>query len=176
VDLAVPSGRADGVRTGGARKIPIAGGYKVWVKQVGTGEVPVLTLHGGPGFPHYYLECSEDFLPADRIRFWYYDQLGCGFSDQPGDPSLWTIDRFRDEVEQVRSALGLDRFVLYGQSWGGMLALEYALAYIERMGRLMPDAQVVICEQGRHLSMYDDQAAYFSALVRFCWKALEAKS
>ena len=124
----VPSVRPDGVRTGGARRIPIDGGHEVWVKQVGVGEVPVLTLHGGPGFPHYYLECFEDFLPPDRIRFWYYDQLGCGFSDRPDDPSLWTIDRFRDEVEQVRAALGLDRFVLYGHSWGGMLAIEYALA------------------------------------------------
>jgi proline iminopeptidase len=125
----VPSGRADGVRTGGSRKVRVDGRYEVWVKQVGTGDVPLLTLHGGPGFPHYYLECFEDFLPQDRIRFWYYDQLGCGFSDCPDDSSLWTVDRFREEVEQVRGTLGLDRFVLYGHSWGGILAIEYALAY-----------------------------------------------
>lgn len=124
----VPSGRSDGVRTGGSRKIRIDDRHEVWVKQVGTGDVPVLTLHGGPGFPHYYLECFEDFLPRDRVRFWYYDQLGCGFSDRPDDASLWTVDRYRDEVERVRAALGLDRFVLYGHSWGGMLAIEYALA------------------------------------------------
>ncbi len=295
----IPSGRADGVRTGGARRIQISGGHEVWVKQVGSGEIPVLTLHGGPGLPHYYLECFEDFVPPDRVRFWYYDQLGCGFSDRPDDASLWTVDRFRGEVEQVRAALGIDRFVLYGQSWGGMLAIEYALAYpqhltglvvsnmtasipsyvehvtqlrnalppgigsamkrfedrgdyeapeyqellfghlyaqylcrldpwpepamrslanlnlqvyntmqgpsefavtgnikdwdrwanlhrietptlllvgrhdtmavedIERMGRLIPNSRVAICENGSHLSLYDDQAAYFGALVPF---------
>src|SRR5262245_35770943 len=90
---AVPSGRSDGVCTGGSRRIRVGERYEVWVKQVGTGDIPVLTLHGGPGFPHYYFECFEDFLPQDRVRFWYYDQLGCGFSDRPDDPSLWTVDR-----------------------------------------------------------------------------------
>jgi proline iminopeptidase len=299
----VPSGRSDGIRTGGSRKISIDDRYEVWVKQVGTGGIPVLTLHGGPGFPHYYFECFEDFLPRDKIRFWYYDQLGCGFSDKPDDPTLWTVERFREEVEQVRSALELDRFVLYGQSWGGMLAIEYALAYpqflsglvssnmtasipsyvkyvnelraamppdidsalkvfedrgdllapeyqqllmdhlyskhicrldpwpepamrsmlnlntqvyntmqgpseftvfgnfknwdrwtdlhrmsmptllmvgrhdtmsvadIQRMGTLIPDSEVVVCENGSHWSMYDDQEAYFRALVPFLLKA-----
>ena len=133
----VPSGRPDGVRTGGSRKVSVDGRYEVWVKQLGTGEVPVLTLHGGPGFPHYYFECFEDFLPLDRIRFWYYDQLGCGFSDRPDDSSLWTVGRFREEVEQVRAALGVERFVLYGQSWGGMLAIEYALAYPQYLSGLV---------------------------------------
>jgi proline iminopeptidase len=54
----------------------VDGRYEVWVKQLGSGKIPVLTLHGGPGFPHYYFECFEDFLPQDRIRFYYYDQLG----------------------------------------------------------------------------------------------------
>lgn len=125
----VPSGRSDGVRTGGSQKIKVDGRFEVWVKQIGNGDIPVLTLHGGPGFPHFYFECFEDFLPRDKIRYWYYDQLGCGFSDRPDDPTLWTVERFRKEVEQVRLALRLDRFVLYGQSWGGMLAIEYALAY-----------------------------------------------
>ena len=58
-----------------------------------------------------------------------YDQLGGGRSDQPDDPSLWTIPRFAREVETVREALGLGQIHLYGQSWGGFLALEYALAY-----------------------------------------------
>jgi proline iminopeptidase len=135
--LLVPSGRADGVRTGGSRRVRIDTGHEVWVKQVGTGEVPMLTLHGGPGVPHFYLECFEDFLPQAGIRFWYYDQLGCGFSDRPDDPSLWTIERYRDEVEQVRAALGLERFVLYGHSWGGMLAIEYALAYPQYLSGLV---------------------------------------
>jgi proline iminopeptidase len=133
----VPSGRADGVRTGGARRIPIDGGYEVWVKQIGAGAIPMLTLHGGPGATHFYLECFEDFIPTEKIRFYYYDQLGCGFSDAPNDPSLWTLDRFRQEVETVRAALGLEKFVLYGQSWGGLLAIEYALQYPQRLSGLV---------------------------------------
>ena len=134
---AVRSSRADGVRTGGARTVRIDGKYDVWVKQVGTGSIPVLTLHGGPGFNHFYLECLEDFLPQADIRFWYYDQLGCGFSDSPDDVSLWTIDRYRAEVEQVRAALGLERFILYGHSWGGMLGMEYAVRYPEHLAGLV---------------------------------------
>jgi len=134
---AARSSRADGVRTGGARTVRIDAKYDVWVKQVGTGSIPVLTLHGGPGFNHFYLECLEDFLPQSDIRFWYYDQLGCGFSDSPDDISLWTIDRYRDEVEQVRAALGLERFILYGHSWGGMLAMEYALQHPEHLAGLV---------------------------------------
>jgi proline iminopeptidase len=134
---AVPSSRADGVRTGGSRTVRIDGKYEVWVKQVGTGNTPVLTLHGGPGFNHFYLECLEDFLPQADVRFWYYDQLGCGFSDSPDDVSLWTIDRYREEVEQVRQALGLERFILYGHSWGGMLGMEYALRYPQHLAGLV---------------------------------------
>jgi proline iminopeptidase len=116
------------VKTGGAEAIPIDGGkYKVWVKKVGSGPIHMLTLHGGPGVTHEYFECFEDFLPQAGVTFWYYDQLGSGFSDQPDDTSLWTVERFRDEVEQVRAALGLEQFYLFGQSWGGMLGIEYAL-------------------------------------------------
>jgi len=117
--------------------VRVDGKYDVWVKQVGTGSIPVLTLHGGPGFNHFYLECFEDFLPRAGIRFWYYDQLGCGFSDSPQDASLWTLERYREEVEQVRQALGLERFVLYGHSWGGMLGMEYALKYPDHLAGLV---------------------------------------
>ncbi|HYX22295.1 MAG TPA: proline iminopeptidase-family hydrolase [Thermoanaerobaculia bacterium] len=121
---------AAGVKTGGVRLIPIDGGrYKVWTKRLGAGPIKVLTLHGGPGFTHEYFECFEDFLPQAGVEFWYYDQLGSFYSDQPEDKSLWTIERFRDEVEQVRQALGLEDFILYGQSWGSMLAIDYALKY-----------------------------------------------
>ncbi len=118
------------VKTGGIRLIPIDGGkYKVWTKKVGSGRIKMLTLHGGPGATHEYFECFEDFLPQRGIEFYYYDQLGSAYSDQPDDVSLWTIDRFREEVEQVRAALGLENFYLLGHSWGGMLGIEYALKY-----------------------------------------------
>jgi proline iminopeptidase len=132
------SGRDD-VLSGGARMIPVrtpAGQCRVWVKRVGNNpDLKVLLLHGGPGATHEYLEACDSYLPAAGIEYYYYDQLGSGFSDQPDDPSLWEVDRFVDEVEQVRVALGLNRdnFVLYGQSWGGVLAIEYALAHQEHL-------------------------------------------
>ena len=132
------SGRDD-VLSGGARTIPIttpAGTHRVWVKRVGNNpRLRVLLLHGGPGSTHEYLEACDSFLPAAGVEYYYYDQLGSGFSDRPDDPSLWEVDRFVDEVEQVRQALGLDRdnFVLYGQSWGGILAIEYALAHQQHL-------------------------------------------
>jgi proline iminopeptidase len=128
------SGRADRL-SGGARRIPVttpSGQFSVWTKRVGNNpDLKVLLLHGGPGATHEYLEACDSFLPAAGVEYYYYDQLGSGFSDQPDDPSLWELDRFVDEVEQVRLALGLDRenFVLYGHSWGGILAMQYALSY-----------------------------------------------
>jgi proline iminopeptidase len=127
--------KRDDVLSGGARRIPVstgAGTYRVWVKRVGNNpSLRVLLLHGGPGSTHEYLEACDSYLPAAGVEYYYYDQLGSGHSDQPDEPSLWELGRFVEEVEQVRQALGLDRnnFVLYGQSWGGMLAIEYALAY-----------------------------------------------
>jgi proline iminopeptidase len=118
-----------GIRSAGIRLIPVvAGKYKVWTKKIGSGPVKVLLLHGGPGFSHEYLEAFESFLPQAGIEMYYYDQLGCNNSDQPDDPSLWTLARYTEEVEEVRRGLGLEHFVLYGQSWGGMLAIEYALS------------------------------------------------
>ena len=126
------------VKTGGSKMIPLDGGkYSVWTKQVGPAPAKILTLHGGPGFPHDYLECFEDFLPQKGISFYYYDQLGVGNSDNPDDASLWTIDRYREEVEQVRKGLGLDQFILYGHSWGGMLGIEYALAHQDHLKALI---------------------------------------
>lgn len=117
-----------GIRTAGIRMLPVVGGkYKVWTKRMGTGKVKVLLLHGGPGASHEYLEVMESFLPQANIEMYYYDQLGCNNSDQPDDPSLWTLPRYLEEVEEVRRGLGLEHFVLYGHSWGGILAMEYAL-------------------------------------------------
>ena len=117
------------IKTGSVRMITVDGRYQVWTRKVGAGPVRLLTLHGGPGCTHEYFECFEDFLPQHGIQFYYYDQLGSHYSDQPEDVSLWTVDRFREEVEQVRRALELEDFYLYGQSWGGMLGIEYSIRY-----------------------------------------------
>jgi proline iminopeptidase len=97
----------------------------------------MLVLHGGPGMNHFYFECFEDFLPAAGLSFCYYDQLGCGFSDIPKDNSLWTVERYVEEVEQVRRGLGEPRIFLYGHSWGSMLAMEYTARYPEHVSALV---------------------------------------
>ena len=106
--------------------IEVPGG-KVWYRAVGdeANAIPLLCLHGGPGFTHHYLEPLESL--ADRRRVIFYDQLGCGRSDRPGDLTLWNVDRFVEELARVRSALDLDRLHLFGSSWGGMLAMQYVL-------------------------------------------------
>jgi proline iminopeptidase len=107
--------------------IEVPGG-KVWYRSVGeqsNNRAPLLCLHGGPGFTHYYLEPLEAL--ADRRQVIFYDQLGCGRSERPDDLSLWTVERFVEEVAQVRAALGLERLHLFGSSWGGMLAMQYVL-------------------------------------------------
>jgi L-proline amide hydrolase len=106
-------------------------GWKIWTQTHGdlgapSGKLPMLMLHGGPGVPHDYLENMGKLAAAGRPVI-FYDQLGCGKSDRPDDPSLWTIDLFKEEIDVVRAALGLPRIHLLGQSWGGMLAMEYAL-------------------------------------------------
>jgi len=98
---------------------------RVWYRSVGADGIPLLCLHGGPGFPHDYLEELEGLAPGRRVVF--YDQLGCGRSDRPDDPSLWTVDRFVEELAVVRESLGLERLHLFGSSWGGMLAMQYVL-------------------------------------------------
>jgi len=125
------------VKTGGIQMVSVDGRYRVWTKRRGSGPIRMLTLHGGPGCTHEYFECFEDFLPQRGLEFFYYDQLGSAYSDQPDDPGLWTVERFREEVEQVRAALGLEDFYLYGHSWGGLLAIEYALEYQQHLKGLI---------------------------------------
>lgn len=125
------------IEAGSVRLVQVDRKYNVWTKRIGDGAIRMLTLHGGPGLTHEYLECFEGFLPKEGIEFYYYDQLGSGYSDQPRDESLWNVGRFRDEVEQVRVALGLDDFYLYGHSWGGLLGIEYALKYQRHLRALI---------------------------------------
>ena len=122
----------------GVQMIPVVNGkYKVWTKRVGSGDTKVLLLHGGPGASHDYLKNFADHLPQAGYQLYLYDQLGSWRSDQPDDLSLWTIERFVEEVETVRQALGLEDFILVGQSWGGMLAIEYALKYQDHLKGLV---------------------------------------
>lgn len=124
-----------GVQTGGVKMISIQtpkGKFNVWTKRFGNNPtIKLLLLNGGPGATHEYFECLENFLPAQGIEFIYYDQLGCGNSDNPNDTSMWDLPRYVEEVEQVRQALKLDKnnFYLLGHSWGGILAMQYALKY-----------------------------------------------
>ncbi|HCO02181.1 MAG TPA: proline iminopeptidase [Actinobacteria bacterium] len=113
--------------------VPVPGG-RVWYRSVGEGGVPLLCLHGGPGMTHNYIEPLEDL--ADRRCVVFYDQLGCGKSDRPGDTSLWTVAHFVEELRVVRDALGLDRLHLFGSSWGGMLAMQYVLDHQPRLDSL----------------------------------------
>jgi proline iminopeptidase len=119
-------------QAGGVRMIELKEGYKVWTRRHGNSPtMKVLLLHGGPACTHEYLEAFQSFFPEAGIEFYDYDQLGSYYSDQPDDMDLYTLGRFVEEVEQVRVALGLDstNFFLLGHSWGGILALEYALKY-----------------------------------------------
>ncbi len=129
--------------TGGIKMIPIKtakGEFKVWTKRIGNNPtIKVLLLHGGPGLTHELYESFEGYFPQESIEFIYYDQLGSYYSDQPKDKSLWTNERFVEEVEQVRIALGLNKnnFYLLGQSWGGILAMDYALKYQKNLKGLI---------------------------------------
>lgn len=136
------SGRDD-LLSGGVKLIPIKtpkGEFRVWTKRVGNNpSIKVLLLHGGPGATHEYFEAFDSYLPAAGIEYYYYDQLGSAYSDQPKEPELWDLPRFVEEVEQVRQALKLDKsnFYLFGQSWGGLLAMEYALKYQQNLKGLI---------------------------------------
>ena len=149
------SGSAEGVRV-----IEITtprGPFKVWTRRVGNNpRIKLLLLHGGPGFPHEYFEAFDDYLPSEGIEYIYYDQLGSYYSDQPEmTDEMLALPRFVDEVEQVRRALDLDRdnFYLLGQSWGGLLAIEYALKYQDHLKAL------VISNMMASIPQYNDYAA-----------------
>jgi proline iminopeptidase len=146
-----------GVQNGGVKVITIEtpkGKFKVWTKRIGNNpQIKLLLLNGGPGLTHEYFECFENFLPAEGIEFIYYDQLGCGNSDNPKDTTLWDLNRFVEEVEQVRIALNLnkDNFYLLGHSWGGILAMQYSLKYQSNLKGLIISNMMASCpEYGKY--------------------------
>jgi proline iminopeptidase len=132
-----------GVQTAGIKMIPVqtpVGNFKVWTKRFGNNpHIKILLLHGGPAMTHEYMECFESFFPKEGFEFYEYDQLGSYYSDQPTDSSLWVTERFVEEVEQVRKAIGADKnnFYVLGNSWGGILAMEYALKYQQNLKGLI---------------------------------------
>lgn len=169
-----------GVRSAGVRMIPIqtpVGSFKVWTKRFGNNpRIKVLLLHGGPAMTHEYMECFESFFPQEGFEFYEYDQLGSYYSDQPTDSSLWTLPRFVEEVEQVRVALGMnkDNFYLLGNSWGGMLAMEYALKYQSNLKGLIIANMMSSCpEYGKYAN--EVLAKQFDPKVLAEVRALEAK-
>lgn len=109
--------------------IKLKEGYKIYTKTMGEGDVKLLTLHGGPGLTH---ECFVNFpenLNSEGVQVVFYDQLGSFHSDQPDDPSLWTMERFVDELHQVVKALNMEEQFVFANSWGAMLLIDYLLKY-----------------------------------------------
>jgi proline iminopeptidase len=140
-----------GIQSGNVKMIAIESmgkQFKVWTKRVGNNpKVKILLLNGGPGGTHEYFQCFENFLPQEGIEFIYYDQLGCGNSDNPDDTAYWDLNRFVEEVEQVRTALNIDKnnFYLLGHSWGGILAMQYALKYQSNLKGLVISNMMSSC-------------------------------
>jgi pimeloyl-ACP methyl ester carboxylesterase len=126
-------------------RIPFRG-FETWYRDSGPeAGVPLLCLHGGPGSTHNYFEPLEQLAAGGR-RVVVYDQLGCGNSDRPDDPELWTLELFLDEVQTVRDTLGLDEIDLLGTSWGSILALEYVLGMPEGLVSLTLNAPPTAAE------------------------------
>lgn len=147
----------DSVEAGGVRMIPIntpAGKFNVWTKRFGNNpKIKILLLHGGPAMTHEYMECFETFFQRQGFEFYEYDQLGSYYSDQPKDSSLWTTERFVEEVEQVRQAIGADstNFYVLGNSWGGILGMEYALKYQKHLkGLIVANMMASAPEYGKY--------------------------
>jgi proline iminopeptidase len=112
-------------------------GHRVVAYSFGTGDEVLLCLNGGPGLPCDYLREPHAPLADKGYRVVAYDQLGCGRSDKPANQSLWTIDRYVEEVESVRQQLGLGKFHLLGHSWGGWLGIDYGIAYPDNLKTLV---------------------------------------
>jgi proline iminopeptidase len=141
----------DSIQAAGVKLIPIQtpiGKFNVWTKRFGNNpKIKILLLHGGPAMTHEYMECFETFFQQEAFEFYEYDQLGSYYSDQPKDSSLWTLPRFVDEVEQVRKAINADssNFYVLGNSWGGILAMQYALQYQQNLKGLIIANMMASC-------------------------------
>jgi proline-specific peptidase len=142
-------------------RIPFKG-HSTWYTIVGEGEepgkAPLLLLHGGPGGAHDYMESMGELARGGR-RVIMYDQLGCGKSPVPSNPAMWTVELFVEEVDVVRQALGLERLHILGQSWGGMLGMEYALTQPEGVESL------IICDSPGRMDLWVEEANRLRAVL-----------
>lgn len=168
-----------GIKTGGIKIITVdtpKGKLKVWTKRFGNNpKMKLLLLSGGPGISHEYFECMESFLPEEGIEIIYYDQIGTGLSDNPNDTTMWDLPRYVEEVEQVRKALNLnkDNFYLLGHSWGGILAMQYALKYQDNLKGLVISNMMASCPKyGEYSKVLQKQ---MNPLVLKMIKEIEAK-
>jgi len=135
------------------QRVAVDGG-EVMTYGFGSGDDVLLLVNGGPGLPCDYLRDSHSHLADKGFRVATWDQLGTGRSDRPDDPGLWTIERYAQEMEQVRLSLGADKVHVLGQSWGGFLAIEHAVAYPHGIASLVlsntvADVPHLLAEQER---------------------------
>ena len=170
----------DIIESAGVKMIPIktpVGEFKVWTKRFGkNSKIKILLLHGGPAMTHEYMECFETFFQREGFEFYEYDQLGSYYSDQPKDSSLWTTARFVEEVEQVRQAIHADssNFYVLGNSWGGILGMEYALKYQKNLkGLLISNMVASAPEYGKYADEVLSKQMKPEVLAEI--KAIEAK-
>jgi proline iminopeptidase len=119
------------------RKVRLKSGHQLYTRTSPHGTIPIILIHGGPGSTHELFGSFESFLAPLGFKVIVYDQLDSYYSDKPSDQSLWTIDRFTEEIEEIRQQLNLDKIYLLGYSWGVVLAIEYALKYQQNLRGLI---------------------------------------
>lgn len=148
-------------------------GYKTYYRIVGEcqdGKKPLVLLHGGPGSTHNYFEVLDRLAEEGRAII-SYDQIGCGNSYVDGHPELWCDKTWDNELIELRKHLGLDEIHLLGQSWGGMLAIEYLCNYKPEgiksviLSSTLPSAKLWAHEQHRRIKFLppEDQEAIAKA-------------
>lgn len=134
--------------------IAFRGGY-TWYRRVGkceNGKFPLLVLHGGPGMGHEYLKSLDDLADEGREVI-YYDQLGCGRSAMAVPDTFWDTLLWQEEIDVVRAALNLREVHILGQSWGGMLAMQYAIAQPRGV------KSMVIASSPASMTLWESEAA-----------------
>ncbi|MBM3893668.1 alpha/beta fold hydrolase [Candidatus Dependentiae bacterium] len=154
--------QSTGMQGGTVRMITLKSGHKIWTRTAKQGRIPIMLLHGGPGGTHEFFEKFEQFLAPRGFQVIVYDQLDSYYSDKSNDPALWTIDRFAQEVEEVRAALGVPAMYVFGYSFGVVLAIEYALRYPQHV-------------KGLVLSNFGPSAASFQARMQYLRTQLPAE-